>query len=161
MTPSERERLNKELADIVQVYLTSDLNNSRPLNMGSVELTISFLEKIPNDAVRPDSIWVGPLEDLEMTWFKSDYRLDITIESSGEMRVLLTNYKGGGQWDKTFLFEREIPEEVLKLLYAIEGKKMKTKNSKGFTWVIGLGGMADAGEVTLSISKPLNTLPRT
>jgi len=36
---------------------------------------------------------------------------------------------------------------------------MKTKSNKGFTWVIGLGRMVDAGEVTLSISRPLNTLP--
>ena len=139
MTPSERERLNKELADILQECSVHDWNGygAEPIHPDSVTYMRQFLECIPEGFHIPQ-VAAEPHGGLGVYWHRKGFSISLGIDANKELSW------GGvtpcGRVHGSTIFEGVIPEEVLKLLYEIEGKKMKIKNSKGFTWVIGLGG---------------------
>lgn len=120
MTPSEREQLDKEIAGIIQECSAPDWDGygALPLDFTSVKHAVDFLGKLPDGISQPE-LGAEPNGDLGMTWRKNGYHVGIGIDKEGLIAWGGTTPTGRVHGEA--LFDGEIPERVLRLLYEIEG----------------------------------------
>lgn len=119
-TPPDDVRLERELADILQECSVADWDgyDAKPVDRTSVQHVCQFLEKLPADISYPE-LAPEPTGDLTMVWRKKGYHLIIGIDSAKQIAWGGTSPKGHVYGDAKF--DSEIPEELIDLLYSVEG----------------------------------------
>ena len=120
--PPDDVRLERELADILQEcsHENWDGYDAKPIDRTSVQFICEFLEKLPSDIPYPE-LAPEPTGDLTMVWRKKGYHLVIGIDQARQIAWGGTSPKGHIYGDAEFGADSDIPEELLDLLYSIEG----------------------------------------
>lgn len=118
--PPDDVRLERELADILQACSAQDWDGygGKPIDRTSVQHVCMFLEQLPFGISYPE-LAPEPTGDLTMVWRKKGYHLIIGINSAKQIAWGGTSPKGHVYGDAKF--DLEIPEELIGLLYSIEG----------------------------------------
>ncbi len=121
-TPPDDVRLERELSDILQECSSHDWDgyDAKPIDRDSVRFVCLFLESLPNNITYPE-LCAEPNGDLTMIWMKRNYHLVIGIDKNGEIAWGGTSPHGRIYGDAKF--KNEIPEEVISMLYSVEGNR--------------------------------------
>lgn len=119
-TAPDNIRLERELDDILQEFSSQDWDgyDAKPIDRNSVQHVCQFLEQLPSDISYPE-LAPEPTGDLTMAWRKKGYHLIIWIDSAKQIAWGGTSPKGHVYGDAKF--DSEIPEELINLLYSVEG----------------------------------------
>jgi hypothetical protein len=121
--PPDNVRLKRELADILQECSIADWDGygSKPINRTSVDNIVDFLKKLQKlpDNVSCPELAPEPTGDLTMVWRKKGYHLIVGIDAAKQIAWGGTSPKGHVYGDAKF--DSDIPEELIDLLYSVEG----------------------------------------
>lgn len=118
--PPDNIRLKRELADIQQECSVEDWDgyNAKPIDRTSVQHVCQFLEQLPAGISYPE-LAPEPTGDLTMVWRKKGYHLIVGINAAKQIAWGGTSPRGHVYGDAKF--DSEIPEELIDLLYSVEG----------------------------------------
>lgn len=113
-------RLTREIEDILLECSGQDWDGygAKPVSQDSVCLVRKFLKMLPDDISYPN-LEPEPNGALSMTWIKRGYHLGISIDEKKQIFWGSTSPHGYIYGDAKFA--EEIPEEVMTILYTIEG----------------------------------------
>lgn len=120
--PPDNIRLKRELIDIQQECSVADWDgyDAEPIDRNSVQHVCQFLGQMPSDITYPE-LSPEPAGDLTMVWRKKGYHLIVGIDGAKQIAWGGTSPKGHIYGDAKY--DAEIPEELLDLLYSIEGSR--------------------------------------